>query len=397
MPTPPPLGTLPTGYGLGTATLITVDQPPSPTNDSSGFQSHDDRHHIHTDFYFDDGNIVLFAPPCVFKVHKGQLARHSEVFENLFSLPYAGGGSTNESYDGCPVVRMWDDPQDLYYFLKAIYDGLWVTFTFFVLKIWRSFFLFLLTSNAIRTSAFAPSGSLSLFQIILPVLKLSTKYIVPHLRQICLVHLQLSWPMDLERWDRREQIATVPAYQFYPPAGEVWVSSPFPPSPILGTPFFAPSSPFSAMGSQGVNQHHDDYVPFTPLGFVDPPPTPPYAQFTSPSIHPAAISNAVPVPPPTAIYTAGKYLPRDLYPHPAHIILLAHELDIPSLLQAAYYDLSRYAPSRIAPPNSPTSTSSENLDNGAPQKEFDRWISSERVARLKGGGGARAVDDDPMY
>lgn len=44
---------------------------------------------------------------------------------------------------------------------------------------------------------------------------------------------------------------------------------------------------------------------------------------------------------------AGRYSPRDYYPHPLLIIDLARELSLPELLPAAYYDLSRYGPRRI--------------------------------------------------
>lgn len=43
----------------------------------------------------------------------------------------------------------------------------------------------------------------------------------------------------------------------------------------------------------------------------------------------------------------GRYTPRESYPHPALVIQLALDLKIPSLLPAAFYDLSRYGPSKI--------------------------------------------------
>jgi hypothetical protein len=43
----------------------------------------------------------------------------------------------------------------------------------------------------------------------------------------------------------------------------------------------------------------------------------------------------------------GRYHPRNFYPHPLLVIRLALDLNIPSILPAAYYDLSRYSCSRI--------------------------------------------------
>ncbi|KZV65669.1 hypothetical protein PENSPDRAFT_689656 [Peniophora sp. CONT] len=45
---------------------------------------------------------------------------------------------------------------------------------------------------------------------------------------------------------------------------------------------------------------------------------------------------------------AGRYLPRDQIASPVLVINLARELDLGSLLPAAFYDLSRYGPSKTA-------------------------------------------------
>lgn len=44
----------------------------------------------------------------------------------------------------------------------------------------------------------------------------------------------------------------------------------------------------------------------------------------------------------------GRYLPRAIYPHPITVIELALDLHVPTILTAAFYDLARHAPSRIA-------------------------------------------------
>lgn len=74
-----------------------------------------------SDFWFKDGNIVIVAGKIAFKVHRGQLARHSEVFSDLFTVPQP---AVQELIDGCPWVELHDDPAEVLCLLKALYDGL---------------------------------------------------------------------------------------------------------------------------------------------------------------------------------------------------------------------------------------------------------------------------------
>ncbi|KAF7792600.1 hypothetical protein EIP86_003696 [Pleurotus ostreatoroseus] len=83
---------------------------------------------IQGDPWFEDGNFVLVTIPqdieeasIAFKVHRGVLARHSEVFRSMFEVPQSVTG--DEILDGCPVVAMPDVPSELSVLIKAIYDG----------------------------------------------------------------------------------------------------------------------------------------------------------------------------------------------------------------------------------------------------------------------------------
>ncbi|KAJ3728016.1 hypothetical protein DFJ43DRAFT_533577 [Lentinula guzmanii] len=131
-----------------------------------------------TDIWFKDGNIILFAGSFTFKVHSGQLERHSEIFAGMFDLPQP---TEQDTIDGCPCVEMLDGPDDLYHFLSALYDGLHFSFP--------------------RPLHFARLAA---------VLRLSTKYFVPHLRHQCLERLKSDWPSTLEGWDARENEALNP-------------------------------------------------------------------------------------------------------------------------------------------------------------------------------------------
>ncbi len=89
---------------------------------------------IRGDPWFEDGNIVLLVeddnhnPLRAFKVHRGILARHSEVFEAMLDIPQPTPGMSSmiEHIDGCPVIRMYDHPEDLSDLIKALYDGVCV-------------------------------------------------------------------------------------------------------------------------------------------------------------------------------------------------------------------------------------------------------------------------------
>lgn len=76
-----------------------------------------------TDIWFRDGNVVLVASGFAFKVHKGQLSRHSEIFQDLFGVPQP---QDQPLFDGCPFVELHDTPSDVLHLLRALYDGLYV-------------------------------------------------------------------------------------------------------------------------------------------------------------------------------------------------------------------------------------------------------------------------------
>lgn len=85
--------------------------------------------------WFEDGNLVLLAEDRTgFRIHRGVLARQSEVFESMLSMP--SPSPTSESSrnrdsrigvpDGCQTVEMHDKSNELSTLLEAIYDGEYV-------------------------------------------------------------------------------------------------------------------------------------------------------------------------------------------------------------------------------------------------------------------------------
>jgi hypothetical protein len=75
----------------------------------------------HPDFWFRDGSIVLYVDKTLFRVHQTILAKHSEVFNDLFTLPQPTA-EEEETVDGCRVVMLHDSKEDFVDLLNAIYD-----------------------------------------------------------------------------------------------------------------------------------------------------------------------------------------------------------------------------------------------------------------------------------
>ena len=61
------------------------------------------------DVWLADGNCVVVAKDTAFRVYKGILSLHSQLFRDLISLPNSSG----DTMDGCPIVMVPDDPRDL--------------------------------------------------------------------------------------------------------------------------------------------------------------------------------------------------------------------------------------------------------------------------------------------
>ena len=84
------------------------------------------------DFWFSDGNVVLSAGSFAFKVHRGQLERHAEIFQTMLSIPQP------ENADS--TINLCDSPTDVYHLLRALYDGLYgkttVTFSVALVTSW---------------------------------------------------------------------------------------------------------------------------------------------------------------------------------------------------------------------------------------------------------------------
>ncbi|KAI0365722.1 hypothetical protein BV20DRAFT_1124777 [Pilatotrama ljubarskyi] len=130
--------------------------------------------------WFDDGNIILLAEEhdtasndaAAFKVHRGVLARHSEVFQSMFELSTPTLGDV-EVADRCPIVYMHDRPTELSALIRALYDG----------------------------ASFEHRGIQDFYHVA-GILRLATKYFIAHLRREAIRHLLETWPHTLAGHDR---------------------------------------------------------------------------------------------------------------------------------------------------------------------------------------------------
>lgn len=89
-----------------------------PRHESSTVDN-DARFPTRSDIWFDDGSVVLQAELVQFRVHRTVLARHSSIFKDMFSIPQPPCGAMVE---GCPLVLLHDNSEDVYHILTALYD-----------------------------------------------------------------------------------------------------------------------------------------------------------------------------------------------------------------------------------------------------------------------------------
>ncbi|KAI1795355.1 hypothetical protein LXA43DRAFT_38544 [Ganoderma leucocontextum] len=72
----------------------------------------------HPEFWLNDGNLILVANrDTAFRIYTGLLASQSEIFANMFAV---ASSSADETYEGCPVVPVYDTPVEFAHFLRVL-------------------------------------------------------------------------------------------------------------------------------------------------------------------------------------------------------------------------------------------------------------------------------------
>ncbi|KAJ7163227.1 hypothetical protein C8R46DRAFT_1193735 [Mycena filopes] len=122
-----------------------------------------------TEYWFDDGNIILQVESTQFRLTKSILSMHASVFRDMFTMPLPANEPTIEN---CPVVVLpGDTAQDWGFLLGAIYP---------------KFFL----------DARAPT-----VETLAGILRLSKKYDIPLFRRDCFQRLRMQFPATLAEYD----------------------------------------------------------------------------------------------------------------------------------------------------------------------------------------------------
>ena len=90
--------------------------PPKKTTKTSSVGNH------FTELWFNDGNIVITTQHDAFKIHAGFVSTHSRILRNKVNEVMSA--TTQERYDGCPVLRLTKETGDFTRLLLVIYRGL---------------------------------------------------------------------------------------------------------------------------------------------------------------------------------------------------------------------------------------------------------------------------------
>ncbi|KAJ7133458.1 hypothetical protein C8R44DRAFT_730611 [Mycena epipterygia] len=134
-----------------------------------------------TEFWFDDGTVVLQVENTLYRVYRGLLSSRSTVFHDTFSIPQPVEERTE--IEGCPVVQLHDKSEDFTRFLKALHHyG---------------------SHKSCSVSGIAELSS---------VLRLSDKYDVPLLRDSMISIISDLYPTSLDGWLTR-RTAVPPGYR----------------------------------------------------------------------------------------------------------------------------------------------------------------------------------------
>ncbi|KAK7000690.1 BTB domain-containing protein [Favolaschia claudopus] len=149
-----------------------------------------------SDFYIEDGNIVLVADSekdqcaVLFRLHKSILMKHSTVFADMFSMP---SPPNVEKYDNVPLVKMaGDDADALRDFMKLLYNPECISTV--------------LNANDFPMKLLGPC-------------KMARKYQVDWIRNMAVERLQKSWPSTVLGWQEfaeEENAQVMRAIQGYP-------------------------------------------------------------------------------------------------------------------------------------------------------------------------------------
>ncbi|KAJ7366520.1 hypothetical protein DFH08DRAFT_929375 [Mycena albidolilacea] len=134
-----------------------------------------------TEYWFDDGNIILQVESTQFRLTKSMLSMHSTVFRDMFMMPLPADEPTVEN---CPVVVLsGDSPQDWIHLLGAMYPKCLI-------------------------------DEVPSLELIAAILRLSKKYDFSAFHKDCIRRLKTEFPTTLEEYDALNSWACIKYEEF---------------------------------------------------------------------------------------------------------------------------------------------------------------------------------------
>ncbi|KAJ7037828.1 hypothetical protein C8F04DRAFT_397419 [Mycena alexandri] len=124
-----------------------------------------------TEYWFDDGNIILQVESTQFRLTKSMLSMHSSVFRDMFTIPLPADEPTIEN---CPVVILSGDTAEDWILLLGV--------------IYPKFYL----------------GGCPSARLLAAMSRLSKKYDFPLFRKDCVSRLKQEFPTILKKYDKTD-------------------------------------------------------------------------------------------------------------------------------------------------------------------------------------------------
>ncbi|KAF7293447.1 BTB domain-containing protein [Mycena indigotica] len=131
---------------------------------------------VSSEIWYKDRSIVLQAATTQFRVHLGLLAAHSTVFRDMHEMPQPE--TQSRTVDGCPLVEIQDDPEDVKNLLLVLYSPT------------------LLTQMPLS------------FPIVAALVRLGSKYDFGELRTVAVKWMHRRFPSSLEEFHVRYESAS---------------------------------------------------------------------------------------------------------------------------------------------------------------------------------------------
>lgn len=91
------------------------------SRNASPSRSNQDLTRKSSEFWFNDGNVVLQTKTTQYRIHSSLLSIQSSVFEDMFAIPQPEQ-SAQPLLEGCPVVLVTDSAEDWDALLGLLYN-----------------------------------------------------------------------------------------------------------------------------------------------------------------------------------------------------------------------------------------------------------------------------------